>query len=203
MFSPRGGSPLIYRRISRADLSAIELLDLDPEQVAKFLGPLADILDVVRKGPVHTLIGVQASGELIGFYVVHPDHRDASCWWLGWLAIARPHQGFGYGRAILSAAMERLRHIPGCRRIRLLVAYDNHAARRMYDRETFRPVDVMAGTGELVLECDLEDGQPYEVVTPGTLGCGFANRDPSHLRLRPRTGPHAARVIGVERGPPA
>jgi diamine N-acetyltransferase len=203
MLSLRGGSPLIYRRISRADLAAVELLDLDPDQVARYLGPLSDILDAVRSGPVHSLIGVELAGELIGFYVVHPDRRDASCWWLGWLAIARPHQGFGYGRAILAAVLARLSHIPGCRRIRLLVAADNHGARRLYARQSFEAVGVLASTGELVLEYGLEDGQPYEVMTPRTLGRGFRRDDLGHLRLRPHAGPHAAWVIGVERGPPA
>ncbi len=203
MSSFRGGSPLIYRRISRADLAAVELLDLDPDQVDRYLGPLSDILDAVRRGPVHSLIGVELSGELIGFYVVHPDQRDASCWGLGWLAIARPHQGFGYGRAILAEVMARLGHIPGCRRIRLLVAEDNHGARRLYARQDFEAVGVLASTGELILEYGLEDGQPYEVAAPRMLGRGFRRDDLGHLRLRPATGPHAAWVIGVERGPPA
>ena len=56
MSSFRGGSPLIYRQLSRADLTAVELLDLDPDQVARYLGPLSDILDAVRNGPVHSLL---------------------------------------------------------------------------------------------------------------------------------------------------
>lgn len=203
MSSFRGASPLIYRRIGRADLARVQLLDLDPDQVERFLGPVADILDAVRRGPLHSLIGVELAGELIGFYVVHPDRRDAACWWLGWLAIARPYQGFGYGRAILATVLGRLGRIPGCRRVRLLVAADNHGARRLYGRHFFRPVDVHGATGELVFEHDLEDGQPYEVEAPRRLGRRFARDDSGHLRLRPHAGPHAAWVIGVERGPPA
>jgi RimJ/RimL family protein N-acetyltransferase len=202
MLSHRGGSPLHYRRIGRADLARVELLDLDPDQLDRFLGPLTDIVDAVRRGPLHSLIGVEREGELIGFYVVHPDRRDAACWWLGWLAIARAHQGFGHGRTILATVLARLGRIPGCRRVRLLVATDNHGARRLYGRYFFRPVDVDPVTGELVLEYDLEDGQPYDVVTPRTLGRGFMPDDLGHLRLRPHVGPHAAWVIGVERGPP-
>lgn len=203
MLSHRGGSPLQYRRIGRADLARVELLDLDPDQVKRFLGPLAEIVDTVRRGPLHSLIGVERDGELIGFYVVHPDRRDAACWWLGWLAIARAHQGFGHGRAILAAVLARLGHIPGCRRVRLLVARDNLGARHLYGRNLFQPAGVQAETGELILEHDLEDGQPYDVTTPRTLGRGFTRDDLGHLRLRPHAGPHAAWVIGVERGPPA
>ena len=203
MLFHRGGSPLNYRRIGRADLARVELLDLDPDQVDRFLGPLTDIVDAVRRRPLHSLIGVERDGELIGFYVVHPDRRDAACWWLGWLAIARMHQGFGHGRAILAAVLARLGRIPGCRQVRLLVAEENHGARHLYERHFFQPVGVHAGTGELILECDLEDGQPYDVVTPRTLGRGFRQGDSGHLRLRPHAGPHAAWVIGVERGPPA
>lgn len=203
MSSFRGASPLVYRRIGRADLGRVQLLDLDPEQVERFLGPVADILEAVRRGPLHSLIGVELAGELVGFYVVHPDRRDAACWWLGWLAIARPWQGFGYGRAILVTVLARLGRIPGCRRVRLLVAADNHGARRLYGRHLFRPVDVHGATGELVLEHDLADGQLDEVEAPRRLGRRFARDDSGHLRLRPHTGPHAAWVIGVERGPPA
>lgn len=203
MSSLRGGSPLLYRRIGRADLARVQLLDLDPDQVERFLGPVADILDAVRQGPVHSLIGVERAGELIGFYVVHPDRRDAACWWLGWLAIARPHQGFGYGRAILTAVLARLSRIPGCHRVRLLVAPDNHGALRLYGRHFFQPVGVHEATGELVLEHELEDGQPEEAQAPRRLGRRFTRDDLGHLRLRPHHGPHAAWVIGVERGPPA
>lgn len=198
----RGASPLFYRRIGRADLTRVQLLDLDPDQVERFLGPVADILDAVRRGPLHSLIGVGRDGELIGFYVVHPDRRDAACWWLGWLAIARPSQGFGHGRAILATVLARLGRIPGCRRVRLLVARENQGARRLYDRHFFRPVGVHAATGELVLEHELEDGQLDNLEAPRRLGRRFARDDLGHLRLRPRAGPHAAWVIGVERGPP-
>ena len=196
----RGFTPLLYRRIGRADLAKVALIELDAEQVARFLDPLAVILEAVRRGPAHSLIGVEVSGALIGFYVVHPDPRDASCWWLGWLAIGRAHQGFGHGRAILQAVLGRLERIPACRRIRLLVAPANHGARRLYARAGF----LIAGEakGDLVLERDLATGPACGLATPWSLGTSFAQRDPSHLRLRPRTGPHAARMIGVERGPP-
>lgn len=203
MSSFRGGTPLVYRRIGRADLSSIELLDLDPEQVARYLDPVPEILAAVRRGPAHSLIGVELAGALIGFYVVHPDRRDAACWWLGWLALARAHQGSGHGGAILAAVRERLRRIPGCRRIRLLVVPENHGARRLYARHGFRLVDIRSRTGDLVLEYDCGDGRPEGQVAPLSLGRGFATDAPGHLRLRPKAGPHAAWVIGVERGPPA
>jgi len=200
MSSLRGFTPLIYRRIGRTDLAKVALIELDEDQVARFLDPLPVILEAVRRGPAHSLIGVEVSGNLIGFYVVHPDRRDASCWWLGWLAIGRAHQGFGHGRAIVEAVLVRLGRIPGCRRIRLLVAPANFGARRLYARSGFHFVGEIRG--ELVLERDLKTGPTREMTTPWTLGSSFAQRDPSHLRLRACTGPHAARVIGVERGPP-
>ncbi|WP_424814263.1 GNAT family N-acetyltransferase [Roseococcus sp. YIM B11640] len=202
MSSLRGGLPLHHRRIGRADLAAVQLLDLDPDQVERFLGPLPEILETVRRGPLHSLIGVEAAGRPIGFYVLHPDRRDAACWWLGWLAISRSQQGMGHGRRIMEAVIARLRLVPGCRRIRLLVAPDNPGALRLYQRAGFRLQATWPATGELLLECALDGGQPYELLAPQSLGRRFSGRDEGHLRLRPPCGPHAARVIGVERGPP-
>lgn len=148
----RGALPLNYHRISRSELGMIGLLDLGLEQISRFLGPLPDIVDAVRRGLAHAMIGIEAGGELIGFYVVHPDARDRSCWWLGWFAIDCRRQGNGYGRTAMAAILDRLRQIPGCRRIRLLVAPDNPHALKLYRQAGFRQVGVSKTTAELIME---------------------------------------------------
>ncbi|MEJ1975240.1 MAG: GNAT family N-acetyltransferase [Acetobacteraceae bacterium] len=158
MLLARGNTPLNYRRLGRADLGLVEALELDPEQIERFLGPVADIQDAVRHGPAHSMVAIEAAGALVGFYVVHPDPRDAACWWLGWFALDRRQQGRGFGGQAMLAVMDRLRHIPGCRRIRLLVAPDNERARLLYDRAGFCPVSRLRSTGELVLELTLRSG---------------------------------------------
>ena len=203
--SPRCGiAPLSYRRLRRSELDLITALDLDPDQIDRFLGPIADIIAAVRHGPAHAIVAIEAGGGLAGFYVVHPAVADQSCWWLGWLAVGRTHQGRGYGALAMQGVLRHLARIPNCRRVRLLVAEDNTRARRLYDHAGFRTVD-RAATDELVLELLLPSH-----VTAAELK-SFAVRAAAiqsrrvfcHRRMRLIVGPHPAWVIGVERGPPA
>ena len=144
------------------------------------------------------------SGSVVGFYVIHPELRDPSCWWLGWLAMDRRNQGCGYGRLALGDAIQRMRRIPSCRRIRLLVAPDNRPARRLYEHAGFEQVGLWASTGELILEFSLPDPANVEGNEAFVLQAvaARARRVFRHRRLRLTAGPHAAWVIGVERGPP-
>ncbi|MGX9965487.1 GNAT family N-acetyltransferase [Roseomonas sp. F4] len=179
-------------------------MDLDLEQVEDYLGPLSDILDNVRRGAAHSLIAIEAEGRMIGFYVVHPDRRDSSCWWLGWFILARSHQGRGLGRTILARIMAGMAAVPGCRRIRLIVVPENGGALALYRKMGFSLVGTLPATGDLVMECALRPGSPALAQAVRALACAIASRrGRRRMRLRPRTGPHAARVIGIERGPPA
>ncbi len=205
MSSLRGPAPLRYRRLDRAEFGELSAIEIDPDQVERFLGSMSEILGAVERGPAHSVIAIEAEEGLVGFFVVHPELRDASCWWLGWLALDRNQQGRGYGRAALQAVLERLRRIAGCRRVRLLVAPDNLRARSLYERSGFREAGVWAATQELILEVELPT-----VVDAGRLDAfnlvavaARARRVFRHRRLRQTAGPHAAWVIGVERGPPA
>ncbi len=204
--SSLGGSGLLqFRRLARSDFGALALVELDPEHVERFLGPVSDILDAVSRGLAHSVIAIEVGGAIAGFYVVHPELRDSSCWWLGWFALDRRQQGRGYGRAALQAVLERLRRMAGCRRVRLLVAPDNVRARGLYERSGFRAAGVWPATRELILELTLpaviDAGRldAFNLVAVATR----ARRVFRHRRLRQIAGPHAAWVIGVERGPPA
>jgi diamine N-acetyltransferase len=202
MTNIRGAEPLSYRLVARAELDVIAALNLDPEQVDRFLGPIDSILAAVRRGPAHRVVAIESSGALIGFYVVHPDPRDASCWWLGWLVLERAQQGCGYGRAAIRAVLDRLRRIDACRRIRLLVAAENGCARRLYARAGFRRRGTLAATGELILELRLSDGIPRMAPDAAVVPLVTYARRP-RFRGHRTVGPHGARVIGVERGPPS
>jgi GNAT superfamily N-acetyltransferase len=201
MFTTRGPEPLSYRRIDRSGLADLGALELDAIQVERFLGPLPDIVDAVRRGPAHSLIGVEAAGELIGFYVVHPDRRDRSCWWLGWFAIDRRQQGRGYGQAVMSAIMGRLRQVEGCRRVRLLVAAENAPALRLYEKAGFSREGVWAATGELIMECGdmgrvaTEAGADRIVVEDVVRQCARTDSWARGVRC-------AARIHGAIHGPP-
>jgi GNAT superfamily N-acetyltransferase len=204
MFPLRAWQALTYCPISKDQLEIVSAMDLDPAQIDEYLGPLADILATVRAGAAHSLIGIASEGRLIGFYVVHPDPRDAGCWWLGWFILARAQQGRGLGRAILARILAGVRGVPGCQRIRLIVVPGNAGALALYGKAGFRLVGTMPGTGDLVMECALRPGSPVAgtASTPEALCPISSRRGRRRLRVRPRTGPHPVRVIGVERGPP-
>ncbi len=202
--SIRGDMPLGYRRLARSQHGEITRLNLDPSQVERFLGPLTDILAAVRRGPAHALFTIDAGGEPIGFYVVHPDRRDRSCWWLGWLALDQGQQGRGYGRRALADILANLRQTFGCQRIRLLVSADNVPAQSLYGCAGFVQVGQDADTQELVLELRLRSVCRNIRAKAHTLAHAVAGafRVFRHRRLRMVAGPHAAWMIGVERGPP-
>jgi diamine N-acetyltransferase len=160
MFSERGRWPLTFRRLACSELEAIGRLEFETGQMERFLGPLAEVIDAVRAGPAHHMIGIEVGGTLAGFYVIHPDARDRACWWLAWFAIDRRWQGAGHGGAVMRAIILRLRQVPGCRMVRLLVAPDNAAALRLYRRAGFVSAGVFRETGELILRCVLAAGVP-------------------------------------------
>ncbi len=180
-------------------------IELDPEQISRFLGPVEAIVSAVERGLAHSVFALSAAGSVVGFYVIHPDLRDGSCWWLGWLAVDRRNQGCGYGRLALLDAMLRLRRVPGCRRLRLLVAPDNGPALALYAHAGFGQVGFWEATGEWILEHALPDPANVEGNETFLLQAvaARARRVFRHRRLREIAGPHAAWVIGVERGPPS
>ena len=202
MFSNRGSLPLSFHRIGHADIDVISELELEPEQVERFLGPIEEIQAAVRGGPAHGMTGVEADGTLVGFYVLHPDRRDNSCWWLGWFALDRRYQGRGYGRVAMAKIMTNVRHIVGCRRVRLLVSPANVHATRLYAQAGFHQVGEHT-SGELILEVILSRFAVIEDIIALLRASSVSKRARRAGRLRLAPGPHAAQVIGVERGPPS
>jgi GNAT superfamily N-acetyltransferase len=202
MVSNRGVSPLTYYRIGRADIAVLSDLELDPDQVERYLGPIPEIQAAVRGGAAHCVTGIRAGNGLIGFYVLHPDRRDNACWWLGWLALDRRQQGFGYGRMAMTRIMESLRRIVGCRRVRLLVDPLNGRALALYLKAGFRKVG-LDRAGELILESVLSSVVVIEDIIALLRASSVSKRARKAGRLRLSPGPHAGLVMGVERGPPA
>lgn len=193
--------PLVYERLDRANLGVITAIELDPDHVERFLGPLEDIVTAVSSGLAHAMFAIKTDSRVIGFYVLHPDGRNAACWWLGWFALDHRKQGLGLGRAAMAHILSSLHRIDGCRRVRLLVVPDNIPAMRLYTQASFQQVGI-SSSGELILEVKLPASLAtstvlisalFIVVTPGT-SCHVG-------RLRLSAGPYAAWMIGVSRGP--
>ena len=191
-----------FQRIQRSRIDQILQIELDPVQVESFLGPMDDILTAVRHGLTHGMVGIHVDGLLIGFWVLHRDPRDAAVWWLGWFAMDHRQQGRGYGRQAMAAIMQAFQKLPGCRQARLLVSPLNLGAKRLYEAWGFRQIGIHPVTGELIMECRVASGFP---------GSDLASCPPPTMAARVRrarrgprleAGPHAVRMVGVERGPP-
>ncbi len=190
---------LLSERIGAGAFASACSIELEPHQAERYLGPLEHIADAVRRGPAHAPFLLRVEGQAVGFFVLHPDVRDLSCWWLGWLALDRRQQGRGLGRLAMAEVVRQVRRVPGCRRVRLLVAPDNAAALRLYRAAGFRRVGTVGF--EWMMEASLALARrPAKVVSSRrVVRAGAASRQG---RLRERVGPHEARMIGVERGPP-
>jgi diamine N-acetyltransferase len=160
MVSAPGLARLTYRQLGKPELDRVLTLDFPAHQIDRYLGSLHEIVDTVRRGPAHHLVGIEEDGDLVGFYAVHPDRRDTSRWWLGWFGIDNAHQGGGRGGRVIAAIVTRLKRIPTCREIRLLVAPDNAAALRLYRRAGFLLHTLARETGELIMRCALPAIRP-------------------------------------------
>jgi RimJ/RimL family protein N-acetyltransferase len=210
MSSPRAPAALRFYRLERAHLDAILDLDYGSDQAFEFLDPIENIVDAVRTRLAHAMIGIEDESGLVGFFVVHPDPRDQSCWWLGWFAIASHHRGRGYGRAALCHVIETLHRIDSCRRIRLLVARDNIDARRLYGLNGFQEAGV-DDEGWQILQYDLPAHIPtgFQRALAGRVLAGrslqqlLAKRARRRLRRQPMVGPCSPRCMVPVRAPPA
>lgn len=160
MVSAPGIARLTYSKLGASELDRVRSLEFSADQIDRYLGSLDDIVQTVRRGPAHHLVAVEEDGGLIGFYAIHPDRRDASRWWLGWFGIDRWHQGGGRGGRVVAAIMTRLRRIPACREIRLLVAPDNAGALRLYRRAGFLLHSLARETGEYIMRRVLPLARP-------------------------------------------
>ena len=199
MIVPGSSAPLKFRRIGRAETGILSRIPLDPLATTRFIGSLDAVEDVVRRGSAHVLVVAEQEGRPVAFYVTHPDPEDGSSWWLGFLAVSTRVQGGGIGRALLARALRGLSSVPGCRRVLLLVDRENEGARRLYGRMGFRPSGEEDRGTEQVLACVV--GRTLRAVRPDRrTRTPFMKRRRFRIRLNP--GPHAARVIGLTRGPP-
>lgn len=160
MFSVPGHARMTCRMLGDAEFDRVLALDFPTDQLDRYLGSLRDIVAAVRNGAAHHLVGIEEDGALVGFYAIHPDRRDTSRWWLGWFGIDRPHQGGGRGGRVIADVLARLKQIPFCREIRLLVSPDNAGALRLYRRAGFLVHAMAHETSELVMRLVLAVTRP-------------------------------------------
>ena len=132
------------------------LLELDPGDGGKFVASNAvSLAEAWLYYEAHDTypFAVYHGEELVGFMMAHEDmSRKALFLWR--LAIAKEHQGKGYGTAALRKFIDLTRESGkyDC----LIIGYEDGNARagHMYEKLGFRPTGVMED-GETILRLDL------------------------------------------------
>ena len=101
------------------------------EDQLEFVAPVTRYLCLCHYGGLWQPLAISAGGAVVGFvmWAVDPDDRSG---WIGGLVVGRRHQRRGYGRAAVTALLERLRREQGCASAALSYSPDNLAARALY-----------------------------------------------------------------------
>jgi diamine N-acetyltransferase len=96
-----------------------------------FVSPVTRYLCLCHYGGVWHPLAVTSGGEVVGFVMwsVDPDDRSG---WIGGLVVGLQHQRRGYGRAALTALLERLRREQGCTSAAISYAPENTSAKALY-----------------------------------------------------------------------
>lgn len=193
---------LEYHLINRDHLDEIISIDLDQEQIHSFLDPLDTIIQRIRRGPYHRAIMIRDENGNAGFFVYAPDPKDQSCWWIHWFAISHTRQGRGYGKQAFKYLIQRLKKIPRCQRIRLLVSSSNNIAKNLYKKIGFFQ------TNKTQDECEVWESIHLLPIlkVKNRISC-LDTFSVSSKRMRRGKksifpGPFPAPVLGVVRGPP-
>lgn len=143
-----------FRRIDKGNF--YPLLELDPGDEGKFVASAAvSLAEAWLYYEEHNTypFAVYHGEALVGYMMAHED-RDRRALFLWRLAIAKEHQGKGYGTEALRKFIDltRARGKYDC----IVIGYEegNHRAGRMYERLGFRPVG-KEPDGETILRLDL------------------------------------------------
>ena len=124
-------------KASVLDLTALRKLEI--ESFAKDAWPLFDLIAVLTFPDVIRLKAVE-DGQMAGFVAGDPRPRDG--WgWVATIAVDSRYQRRGIGRALLHACEKKL----GVPRSRLTVRPSNHIAISMYEKDSYKSIDLLKG----------------------------------------------------------
>jgi diamine N-acetyltransferase len=131
------------RKVSLAEITEDNwraVADVAPhDDQRRFVAALgARYLLLSTRGDVWHSLAVEAGGTVVGHVMWAHDPGDGTHW-IGGMLIDAAHQGNGFGRAALQAAIRLLSDLPGAREIRLSYHPENKAAARLYEQAGFHP----------------------------------------------------------------
>ena len=98
--------------------------------------------------PTVWLIVRRADGRIVGDLGTHGPPGSDGCVEIGY-SLAPSARGQGIGSAAVAAFVGSLAAVPGIRRITAVTAAQNTASRRLLERQGFRIMGLLPGTGEV------------------------------------------------------
>ncbi len=139
-------SVLSLSNITERNWEACARLELMPTQTA-FVFTAAFSLAQCAYTPELTPFAVEVDGRVVGHVVVK---RGERCGWIKRVIIGRDHQGKGYGRFAVEAAIAILADQTSCTEFRLAVTPGNHPAEQLYASLGFVATGEIDPDGDIV-----------------------------------------------------
>jgi ribosomal-protein-alanine N-acetyltransferase len=133
--------PVTLHEIDSQNWRSLE--DLQPGRTqSKWVAPVMRYLASSLAGGAWQPLLIRAGDRAVGFVMWGRDPADGS-YWIGGFVIDRREQRKGYGRAGLTALLDRFREMPGARQAALSYRPDNAVAKHLYASLGFRETGEM------------------------------------------------------------
>lgn len=133
------GGTVTLQMVDRDTWRSVAQLKVSPEQASYVAEPAYYLALCCYDGLWHPL-AILVDGQVIGFVMWAVDPKDSSCW-LGGLLIDQRHQGQGYGRQAVQAALAMLNRQHGYQHFALSYQPTNLVARHLYRSLGFAETD--------------------------------------------------------------
>jgi diamine N-acetyltransferase len=125
--------PMTLREITADNWREASRLKLADNQ-RNFLAHNAYSILEASYEPDHLFCRAVYDGDtMVGFLMYGFDPEKPRDWWIIRLMVALEHQGKGYGRATMEAAIDLLKQKPDCDAIYIGFVAENTVARRLYE----------------------------------------------------------------------
>lgn len=142
------------REITRDNWRECARIRVEPTQV-HFVASNLYSLAQSKFEPECVPLAVYDDEQMVGFVMYRPeDHGLAKIWFIDRLMIGEGHQKKGYGRAAMTALIERLRSQKGYNAILISFVPENKIAQKLYSDLGFKDTGEME-EGELVYRLGL------------------------------------------------